>query len=385
MGIFFIGNVMDKFILIPDSFKGTLSSQTVCDIMAERIRAHYPNSDIYAIPVADGGEGSVNCFLNALGGREINITVNGPYLTPCDSFYGILSDGKTAVIEMSAAAGLPMVEDNKNPSLTSTYGVGELIMHAVSKGVKKIILGLGGSCTNDFGCGCASACGVKFFDKSGKEFIPTGATLINVDRIDLSQKDERLNQVEIVTMCDIDNPPFGECGAAYVFSPQKGADAKMVQELDQGVKHVCAVVKQQLGIDLDDVKGGGAAGAMGAGMVAFFGSKLQMGIQVVLETVKFKEIAKGAKAVFTGEGKLDSQSLGGKVVIGVSRCAKELGVPVIAIVGGADSDLAKAYEQGVSAVFTINRLPQDLSISKSQSDVNLAFTMDNVLRTMKLK
>ena len=374
---------MDKFILIPDSFKGTLSSQAICDIMAEKIREHYPNSDIYAIPVADGGEGSVNCFLTALGGMEITISVNGPYLKPCESFYGILADGKTAVIEMSAAAGLPMVENNKNPLLTSTYGVGELIMHAVNKGAKKIILGLGGSCTNDFGCGCACACGVKFFDNLGKEFIPTGGTLKDISKIDFSSMDSRLESVEITTMCDIDNPPYGERGAAYVFAPQKGADEQMVKDLDAGVKHVCSIVKEQLGIDVDHLKGGGAAGAMGAGMFAFFNSKLKMGIEVVLDTVKFDHIAKGAKAVFTGEGKLDSQSLGGKVVIGVSRRAKELGVPVIAIVGGADLDLEKAYEQGVLAVFTINRLPQDLSISKSQSDVNLAFTMDNILRMMK--
>ena len=374
---------MEKFIVIPDSFKGTLSSTTICDVIAQGIRCYYPNSDIYAIPVADGGEGSVCCFLNALGGREIEVTVNGPYLTPCQSFYGILADGKTAVIEMAAASGLPMVEGNKNPALTSTYGVGELIMHALDKGAKKIIMGLGGSCTNDFGCGCACACGVKFFDKDGKTFIPTGGTLKDIVKIDLSGIDARLKDVEIITMCDIDNPPFGEFGAARVFAPQKGADEQMVEMLDQGVKHVCAVVKNDLGIDLSNQKGGGAAGAMGAGMVAFFNSKLQMGIDVVLDTVKFDHIAKGAKAVFTGEGKIDSQSLGGKVVIGVARRAKELGVPVIAIVGGAEGDMAKAYEEGVTSIFTINRLPQDLSVSKAYSKQNLAFTTENILRLLK--
>ena len=374
---------MEKFIVIPDSFKGTLSSTTICDVIAQGIRCYYPNSDIYAIPVADGGEGSVCCFLNALGGREIEVTVNGPYLTPCQSFYGILADGKTAVIEMAAASGLPMVEGNKNPALTSTYGVGELIMHALDKGAKKIIMGLGGSCTNDFGCGCACACGVKFFDKDGKTFIPTGGTLKDIVKIDLSGIDARLKDVEIITMCDIDNPPFGEFGAARVFAPQKGADEQMVEMLDEGVKHVCAVVKNDLGIDLSNQKGGGAAGAMGAGMVAFFNSKLQMGIDVVLDTVKFDHIAKGAKAVFTGEGKIDSQSLGGKVVIGVARRAKELGVPVIAIVGGAEGDMAKAYEEGVTSIFTINRLPQDLSVSKAYSKQNLAFTTENILRLLK--
>ena len=374
---------MEKFIVIPDSFKGTLSSTTICDVIAQGIRCYYPNSDIYAIPVADGGEGSVCCFLNALGGREIEVTVNGPYLTSCQSFYGILADGKTAVIEMAAAAGLPMVESNKNPVLTSTYGVGELIMHALDKGAKKIIMGLGGSCTNDFGCGCACACGVRFFDKDGKTFIPTGGTLKDIVKIDLSGIDARLKDVQIITMCDIDNPPFGEQGAARVFAPQKGADEKMVEMLDEGVKHVCAVVKKDLGIDLSDQKGGGAAGAMGAGMVAFFNSKLQMGIDVVLDTVKFDHIAKGAKAVFTGEGKIDSQSLGSKVVIGVARRAKELGVPVIAIVGGAEGDMAKAYEEGVTSIFTINRLPQDLSVSKAYSKQNLAFTTENILRLLK--
>ena len=374
---------MEKFIVIPDSFKGTLSSTTICDVIAQGIRCYYPNSDIYAIPVADGGEGSVCCFLNALGGREIEASVNGPYLTPCQSFYGILADGKTAVIEMAAASGLPMVEGNKNPALTSTYGVGELIMHALDKGAKKIIMGLGGSCTNDFGCGCACACGVKFFDKDGKTFIPTGGTLKDIVKIDLSGIDARLKDVEIITMCDIDNPPFGEFGAARVFAPQKGADEQMVEMLDEGVKHVCAVVKNDLGIDLSNQKGGGAAGAMGAGMVAFFNSKLQMGIDVVLDTVKFDHIAKGAKAVFTGEGKIDSQSLGGKVVIGVARRAKELGVPVIAIVGGAEGDMAKAYEEGVTSIFTINRLPQDLSVSKAYSKQNLAFTTENILRLLK--
>ncbi len=374
---------MEKFVIIPDSFKGTLSSTTICDVIAQGIRCYYPNSDIYAIPVADGGEGSVCCFLTAIGGREIEVTVSGPYLTPSQSFYGILADGKTAVIEMAAASGLPMVEGNKNPALTSTYGVGELIMHALDKGVKKIIMGLGGSCTNDFGCGCACACGVKFFDKDGKTFIPTGGTLKDIVKIDLSGMDARLKDLEIITMCDIDNPPFGERGAARVFAPQKGADEDMVGMLDEGVKHVCAVVKNDLGIDLSNQKGGGAAGAMGAGMVAFFNSKLQMGIDVVLDTVKFDHIAKGAKAVFTGEGKIDSQSLGGKVVIGVARRAKELGVPVIAIVGGAEGDMAKAYEEGVTSIFTINRLPQDLSVSMAYSKQNLAFTTENVLRIIK--
>lgn len=374
---------MKKFVLIPDSFKGTMSSVKVCSIMEQKINEHFPDSKVVCIPVADGGEGSVDCFITALGGQKIIATCSGPFFDKIDGFFGLINDGKTAVIEMAACAGLPMVEDNKNPALSTTFGVGELILHAVKLGAKKVIVGLGGSCTNDMGCGAASACGVKFLDANGKEFIPVGGTLSEVKDIVLSDKNPLLDGVEIEVMCDIDNPPFGKQGAAHVFAPQKGADERMVEMLDEGVKNVCAVVKDKVGIDLSTLKGGGAAGAMGAGMVAFFNGKLKMGINTVLDTVGFEEIIKDADMIFTGEGKIDSQSLRGKVVIGVSRRAKEAGVPVISVVGGAEGDVSGAYEQGVSAVFTINKLPQDFSISKNYSEQNLAFTVDNILRTIK--
>ena len=375
---------MKKFVLIPDSFKGTLSSTEICAIMTDEINKHYSDAQIVSIPVADGGEGSVDCFLTALGGEKVFVDCKGPYFEDLKGFYGIINNGTTAVIEMSAVAGLPLVEDRKNPLLTTTFGVGELILDACKKGVKKIIVGLGGSCTNDFGCGSACACGVKFLDKNGKEFIPTGGTLENIADIDLSERSELLNGVEIVTMCDIDNPPFGTNGASFVFAPQKGADKEMVLRLDDGVKNVCAVVNKVLSKDLSNLSGGGAAGAMGAGMVAFFNSKLLMGIDTVLDTVGFSEIIKDADVIFTGEGKIDSQSLRGKVVIGVARKAKEQGVPVIAVVGGSEGDMSEAYNQGVTAVCAINRLPQDFSISRNYSKENLAFTFDNILRLLKI-
>lgn len=375
---------MKKFVLIPDSFKGTLSSQQICDIMSDKIKEHFDGAKIVSIPVADGGEGSVDCFLSALGGQKVKCKSVSPYFEDITSFYGLIDNGETAVIEMASCAGLPMVENNKNPMKTTTYGVGLLLLDAVKKGVKKVIVGLGGSCTNDFGCGMASACGIKFFNKDEKEFIPTGGSLKDVCSVDFTTKNKLLNSVEIITMCDIDNPPFGQNGASYVFAPQKGADEKTVQLLDDGVKHLCNVIKNQLGLDLSSLNGGGAAGAMGAGMVAFFDSKLKMGIDTVLDTVGFNEIIKDAFAIFTGEGKIDGQSLRGKVVIGVARQAKKQNVPVISIVGGADGDMTKAYEEGVSAIFTINRLPQDFSISRADSEQNLAFTMDNVLRALKI-
>ena len=283
-----------------------------------------------------------------------------------DSYYGLINEGKTAVIEMASCAGLPLVEDRKDPRKTTTYGVGQLILAAAESGVEKIIVGLGGSSTNDGGCGAAAAVGVKFYDKDGKAEI--------------------LNKVEIVTMCDIDNPMYGPTGASHIFGPQKGADEAMVLELDEGIKNLSRAITEAIGKDISEVPGTGAAGAMGAGMIAFFGSRLQMGIQTVLDTVKFDEMISDADYIITGEGKLDSQSLRGKVVIGIAERAKKQDKNVIAVVGGADdAEIDKAYEMGVTAVFPINRLPQDFSISRHHSKENLAYTVDNVLRLIAAK
>lgn len=378
---------MKKFVLAPDSFKGTMSSKEVCFAMADKIKERFPDAEIVSIPVADGGEGSVDCFLTAVGGTLIKCPCKNPFFEDIEGYYGIIDQNgvKTAVVEMSAAAGLPMVEGRKNPLITTTYGVGQLIGHAINNGCKKVIIALGGSCTNDFGAGMACALGIKFFDKNSKEFIPVGQTLSNVEKIDLTTLNEKVKGVEFVTMCDIDNLPYGKTGAAYVFAPQKGADQNAVEILDQGVKHLCDVYFKQFGVDLSTLKGGGAAGAMGAGTVAFLGSRMAMGIDVVLETVGFKKVIEDADYIFTGEGKIDGQSLRGKVVIGIARIAKEQNVPVISIVGGAEGDLSEAYNQGVSAIFAINRLPQDFSISRYNSLDNLKFTMENVLRLINVQ
>lgn len=375
---------MKKVILIPDSFKGTLSSIEICDIMKEIIYKNFPDCLILSIPVADGGEGSVDCFLSALGGEKIYTKAKNPYFESMDSFYGLIEDGKVAVIEMASCAGLPLVENRKNPSKTTTYGVGELIMDAANKGCNKIILGLGGSSTNDGGCGAAAACGVKFLDKFNNEFIPVGETLKDIVKIDITKRHSILDNVEIITMCDIDNPMFGTMGAAYVFGPQKGADEVMVKQLDDGLRNLSNAIQQNLCLDVGDIKGAGAAGAMGAGMVAFFNSKLVMGIEVVLDTVKFDEKINECDMIFTGEGRIDSQSLRGKVIIGVSRIAKKKGINVVAVVGGADENIEQAYKEGVSSIFTINRLPQDFEKSRYKSKENLAFVMDNILKLIKI-
>lgn len=374
---------MKKALLLPDSFKGSLSSEKICEIMSDSIKKFFPQCEVISVPVADGGEGSVDCFLTALGGEKIHIEAKDPYFVPMQSCYGLLPDG-SAVVETAACAGLPLVEGKKNPALTTTYGVGQQIKHALEGGCKKVIVGLGGSCTNDGGCGAAAALGVQFFDKNGKSFVPVGATLKDIVSIDISKRCSLLNHCEMIAMCDIDNPLCGKNGASAIFAPQKGADEKMVAELEDGLQHLTEIIKKDLNISVESLAGGGAAGGIGAGLYAFCGAKLQSGIKTVLDTIAFESLLENADVVFTGEGKMDSQSLRGKVVIGISERAAAKGVPVIAVVGGADADLSEAYDRGVSAVFTTNRLPLDFSVARKFSEQNLAWTMDNILRLMKL-
>lgn len=375
---------MKKIICIPDSFKGTLSSAAVCNIMEKSIHHHFQQCEVVKIEVADGGEGSVDAFLAAVGGRKVTVSVNNPYFEPMESFYGIL-DGNVAVVEMAAAAGLPLVNDRPNPMETTTYGVGELIVAALKQGCKKIIVGLGGSSTNDGGCGAACAIGVRFYDAFGESFVPTGKSLIDIARIDISGVDSLLDGVEIITMCDIDNPMYGLKGAAHIFSPQKGADNEMVLKLDEGLQHLSNIIKEQLKLDVSTIPGGGAAGAMGAGMVAFFNSRLQMGIETILDLVEFDHLIEDADLIFTGEGKIDSQSLQGKVPIGVAKRAKKAGVDVIAVVGTIGSDIDAAYQLGITAIFSINPEPVPFEVAKLKSEGNLTLTMDNILRLLKRK
>lgn len=371
---------MNKILLIPDSFKGTMSSSEICDIMEKRIHAYYPDCNVIGIPVADGGEGSVDCFLAAVGGEKKTPSVTGVFGERTEAFYGLLQDGTTAVIEMACCAGLPQAEGRLNPGTATTFGVGELILDAAKNGAKKIILGLGGSATNDAGCGAAAACGVKFYRKNGESFVPAGGTLAEIHSIDISGIDPLLADVEMVIMCDIDNPMYGENGAAYIFGPQKGADPDMVKRLDNGLRHLNEVFVRDLGKDLSSLPGGGAAGAMGAGMHAFFDAPLQMGIETVLDTVQFDTLLENADAVFTGEGKIDGQSLRGKVVIGVANRAKKKNVPVIAVVGDIGDGVEGAYAQGVSAIFSINSVAVDFSKARLRSKRDLEMTMDNIIR-----
>lgn len=370
---------MKTWILMPDSFKGTMSSEEICACMRTQILRHIPDATVHSIPVADGGEGSVDCFLQAIGGQKVPVTVQGPYGAPHDAFYGRVADN-TAVIEMAACAGLPLVGTDLHPDRTTTYGVGQLILHAANAGCEKIIVGLGGSCTNDAGAGAAAACGVRFLDADGRAFVPVGGTLKDVAAVDVSTLNPALQGREIVAMCDIDNPLTGPQGAAAVFGPQKGADAAMVQRLDRGLCRLAEVVSACTGQDFARLPGAGAAGGMGYGMQAFFGARLQMGIETVLDTVDFEQLAQTADIIVTGEGRMDGQSLRGKVVMGIARRARPLGVPVVAVVGDIGDDIQSAYDQGVTGIFSINRVARDFEQVRARSKSDLALTMDNLVR-----
>ncbi len=370
---------MGNYLVVPDSFKGTLSAREVCALMKDGILAADPDAVITAIPVADGGEGTVDAMIEAVGGKRIAASVQGPYGETVQSFYGRLKKG-VYVIEMAAAAGLPMVRQNPNPEATTTYGVGELIRAALEDGAKQIILGLGGSCTNDGGCGMAAALGVRFLNASGKAFVPTGGTLHQIASVDLRSVFPPVREADIRVMCDIDNPLCGPQGAAHVFGLQKGADAAMADRLDAGLCHLASVVRKDLGVDILDMPGAGAAGGMGGGAVAFLGGKLQMGIEVVLDAVGFERYLRDADLVLTGEGKFDGQSLRGKVVIGVSRRAKQARVPVLAFAGCLADDTRQAYGQGVTAAFSINRAPLPFEEAILRSSFNLTATVEDAVR-----
>lgn len=373
---------MKKCVIIPDSFKGTMSSIEICDIISSKVKEFYPTCETITVPVADGGEGTVDCFIHALHAQKIPVQATGPYHEPLECYYA--RHNHTAIIEMAQAAGLPLVEDRKNPALTTTYGVGLIIKKAIEDGCTDIIIGLGGSCTNDAGVGAACALGVEFFDEEGNDFLPCGETLSKIKRIDITQAKKFLQNCTITAMCDIDNPMYGSSGAAYIFGPQKGADDNMVKELDHNLYELSQTIYHNLGIDVSAIPGAGAAGAMGAGIVAFLGGRLKSGINTVLDLIQFDEMLEKTDLVLTGEGRIDGQSLRGKVVIGIAQRAKKKNIPVVAIVGAIGEEAEKSYDMGVSSIFSINRSAIDYEISRHHSKENLAATIESLMRFRKI-
>ena len=372
---------MKKCIVISDSFKGTLSSLEICDIARQSIPRIFPECEVVTVPVADGGEGTVECFVEAIQAVPVTVDVTGPYGEPIQATYA--RSGSRAVVEMACAASLPMVGERRNPELTTTFGVGQVIRHAVEQGCTEVLLGLGGSATNDGGCGCAAALGVKFFDQEGKEFVPLGKTMGDVAKIDTTESAALLKDVKITVMCDVDNPLYGPAGAAYVFGPQKGADEEMVVRLDNNLRKLAQAIQDNLGLDIAQHPGTGAAGGMGAGCIAFLGAELKSGIEAVLDMVEFDKTLEGTDLVITGEGRIDSQSVRGKVISGIAKRTSKRDIPLIAIVGCIDKSASDAYDLGVTAIFGIDREAKAFEAYAHESADNYQRTLEDVLRCIR--
>ncbi len=379
---------MKNLIIAPDSFKGTASASEICEIGKLAILRHIPDAKIISLPIADGGEGTSDCFLFSLGGEKITKKVSGPHFSPVDANYAIIDDGKTAIVEIASAAGLPMAGIDNNPAKSTSFGVGELISDALSRGIKKLVLALGGSCTNDGACGIAAALGARFIDADGEEFVPVGETLDRIKKIDISHLQKKLKGVEVVAMCDIDNPLYGERGAAYVFAPQKGANEETVKLLDKNLMAFAEAVNDELSIDIATLPGAGAAGGAGAGAVAFLGAKLCSGIETVLDLCEFDSLLDGTDLVITGEGRIDGQTTGGKAISGIALRAKKKAIPVAVIAGDIGDNIEPLYDMGVSFVLSTNRVAKSFSETKhrAKSDMELTFdTLARMIKTVEMK
>lgn len=336
-----------KILIAPDSFKGTLSANDVCDIIGQAFADTVKNAEITKLPAADGGEGLCACLKGIVGGETIKADVCGVFGEKMNAEYLMLND-KTAVVEMAACAGLPLAGENKNPEKATTFGVGELIIHAIDNGAQKILLGLGGSATNDCGFGMASAMGYKFTDENGEAFVPTGETLCKVRSI---ISPENPIEIPVIAACDVENPLFGKNGAAYVFAPQKGADSDMIARLDNGLRHASYIISRDLNISVSESKGSGAAGGMGAGALAFLGAELKKEIDILLDAADFDKKASDSDLIITGEGRLDFQSVNGKVISGIAKRSSSLGKPVIAICGSRGERAEEIMALGVSELY----------------------------------
>jgi len=374
-----------KVVIAPDSFKGSLSAREVALSIATGIRKVWQEVQIECVPLADGGEGTVAALVDATGGQVLTATVTGPLGEPVKAFYGVLGGGETAVIEMAAASGLPLVPPAKrDPGRTTTRGTGELIRAALDRGCRKFIVGIGGSATNDGGAGMAQALGVSFKDKDGRELEPGGLALNRLESIDLSGLDPRIAETEIVVACDVDNPLYGPRGASAVYGPQKGATPPMVEELDRALRRFAQVIRDQLGIDVQEIPGAGAAGGLGAGLVAFLGAKLRPGIEIVLEALHFDERLKGADLVITAEGGVDRQTGFGKAPSGVLRAASRRNVPVVVVGGSLSDDAFGLYEQGFSAIVGCTPRPMDLNEAVARTATSLAEAGEMIARLIQL-
>ncbi|MCY8011939.1 glycerate kinase [Bacillus haynesii] len=374
-----------KIVIAPDSFKESMTSLEAARSIEKGFKAVLSDAEYVNIPVADGGEGTVQALVDATGGDIVHQTVTGPLGKPVKAAYGLLGDGKTAVIEMAEASGLHLVPPGqRNPLLTTTRGTGELILDAAEKGVSTIIIGLGGSATNDGGAGMAAALGAKFLNRDGEEIENGGGALVGIAKIDVSGLNPKLKHIQFEAACDVDNPLTGPRGASAVFGPQKGANSEMTALLDQNLKHYAAAVKAELGCEIDSIPGAGAAGGLGAGLCAFLNAELKSGVDIVLDTLSFSERIKGADLVITGEGKIDGQTVSGKTPAGVAKRARSENIPVIAFAGSLGEGCELVYDIGISALFSIVPGISSLENALADGSSNLTRCARNVAAVWSL-
>ena len=372
---------MKKIIIAPDSFKGSMSANRVCEIIGEEAKKAFPGAEIKKIPVADGGEGTVDAYLAVFGGRKITASAQSPLGRAISAYYAMLPDG-TAVVETAQASGLT-IEEKNNALAASSFGTGQLIKHALENGARKIILGLGGSAMTDGGAGCVSALGGRFLDKNGKAIPPGGEGLNVLETISLEGLDKSLKTTPLTVLCDVKNPLFGKNGAAYVYAPQKGADEKNVETLDAGLRRLAEKASVTLGADHSSEAGAGAAGGLGFACIAFLGGRLESGIDCILDAAGFEKEAADADLIITGEGKTDAQSLMGKVPFGVAKRAN--GARVVAVCGVNQADADQARKLGITKIYETDPLHRPFEEVRPFVEEDLRKTAEALFQSLKQK
>lgn len=374
-----------NIVICPDSFKESLGAGEVAKAIERGFRRVLPQASYRRVPMADGGEGTVACVVECLGGEVVTAGVSDPLGRPVDAAYGLAHGGKTAIIEMAAASGLERVNRReRDPCKATSYGTGQLILAAAERGVGRIVLGLGGSATNDGGVGMAQALGVRFVDENGHELPPGGGALGKLARVDLSGLDQRLNRIRLDVACDVDNPLCGAEGASAVFGPQKGAHRQMVAMLDANLRHYAQVIEETIGRDIARTPGAGAAGGMGAMLIALFDVTLRPGVEIVMEAVELHEVLAEADLVMTGEGRIDGQTVRGKTPIGVAHAAKRHDVPVIALAGGLADDAQGVVGHGIDAIFSVTPRVMEFGEALAHTEGHIEKTAEQIARLLLL-
>ncbi|WP_036647836.1 glycerate kinase family protein [Paenibacillus pini] len=371
-------------VLAPDSFKESMTAKQVCEAMERGIHLIDPDVTCVHVPMADGGEGTMQSLVDATGGRVYFLKVKGPLGTEVEASYGITGDGETGILEMASASGIELVPANlRNPLLTTTYGTGQLIKGCLDHGVKKLFIGIGGSATNDGGAGVVQALGGKLLDKHGEELGFGGGELDRLASIDLTDLDKRLQTVKVEVACDVTNPLFGEKGASFVFGPQKGATPSMVECLDSNLRHYASIIKSQFNQDIAEMPGAGAAGGLGAGLMVFMNGVLKKGIDLVIEYTGLEDKIEYADMVWTGEGSIDFQTQYGKTPLGVAKIAKKYNKPVVVLAGRIDGQMERLYDQGIDSIFSILPGACTLEEALAKGEENMERTAENVMRLIK--